>query len=705
MGRDVRIAYQPALDGVRALAVIAVLLFHAGTPGFDGGYLGVSVFFTLSGYLITSLLLREHDVTGGIALGAFYSRRVRRLLPASVLTLALIVVLTGVSDLFDGVDALRAHVLGALFQVVNWVLLAGDSSYQELLADNAGTPSPIEHFWSLAIEEQFYWVWPLVMLGVLSLVRSRRGRLAVFGAITALSMAAAPLIAVTWGPDAAYWATPARFSEILVGAMLAVLIDGRQIDRRFGGLAPLAVLGLGAAVVLFPASSGPAYEGWLPVVALGSGALLTGLQVETPLTRALECDPLVWLGRISYGVYLYHWPVYVVLDADRLGTDGAPLTLARVAVTLAIAVTSYVLVEQPVRRLRRPTLAPTLGASAVSIAAVAAAAVLIVPAAVGEYWKVDDEVAEAASIDTTGAVDTPLALVERSSTTPATSPPTSPPVSRISDALSTGSTNTTRATIATTTITTTTSTASATIEAAASTLPPLPSLSRPVRIVLTGDSTAEALGAGVITWAAANPALAQVEVATAPGCGLLSGGERRRGDGVESDSACEGWVESELVPVVERTNPDVVAVMVTTWDVIGRRWTTDELLAPFDAEYRQRLELAYTALVDELTAAGVPRVVFVRQPVPDVWWLPIVQEEDEPERHAVIYETYEQLTATHPETVRVVDLAGWFHDQGYDRDRLIRPDGVHLDPLAAQQVMSDFLGDRLIRAALGMATP
>jgi lysophospholipase L1-like esterase len=231
----------------------------------------------------------------------------------------------------------------------------------------------------------------------------------------------------------------------------------------------------------------------------------------------------------------------------------------------------------------------------------------------------------------------------------------------------------------------------------------VPPLTRPVRIVLTGDSTAEALGAGVITWAAANPALAQVEVATAPGCGLLSGGERRRGDGVESDSACEGWVESELVPVVERTDPDVVAVMVTTWDVIGRRWTTDELLAPFDAEYRQRLELAYTALVDDLTAAGVPRVVFVRQPVPDVWWLPIVQEEDEPERHAVIYETYEQLTATHPETVRVVDLAGWFHDQGYDRDRLIRPDGVHLDPLAAQRVMSDFLGDRLIRGALGMA--
>ena len=122
------IAYQPALDGVRALAVIAVLLFHAGVGGFSGGYLGVSVFFTLSGYLITSLLLNEHATTGRIDLAAFYSRRLRRLLPASALCLAVIVVVARVTDLFERVEGLRGQVLGAILQVANWVFLAGDGS-------------------------------------------------------------------------------------------------------------------------------------------------------------------------------------------------------------------------------------------------------------------------------------------------------------------------------------------------------------------------------------------------------------------------------------------------------------------------------------------------------------------------------------------------------------------------------------------------
>ena len=122
MGSRPTIKYQPALDGVRALAVLAVLAFHAEVPGFSGGYLGVSVFFTLSGFLITSLLVNEAETTGRVSAGAFYARRARRLLPASVLCIGLIVVLAAVTDLFDGVADLRAHVVGSLLQVVNWVL-------------------------------------------------------------------------------------------------------------------------------------------------------------------------------------------------------------------------------------------------------------------------------------------------------------------------------------------------------------------------------------------------------------------------------------------------------------------------------------------------------------------------------------------------------------------------------------------------------
>ena len=193
-------------------------MFHAGVPGFDGGYLGVSVFFTLSGYLITSLLVAEFDATGTISLGAFYGRRMRRLLPASVLTVAIVVALSWITDWFEGVSSLRAQVIGSLFQIANWVLLAGDGSYQELLADTSGTPSPLEHFWSLAIEEQFYWLWPVAMLGVLRRVGPARGRTVAIGVVTMVAAIAAPVIAQVWGADAAYWATPARLAEILVGA-------------------------------------------------------------------------------------------------------------------------------------------------------------------------------------------------------------------------------------------------------------------------------------------------------------------------------------------------------------------------------------------------------------------------------------------------------------------------------------------------------
>ena len=213
-----------------------------------------------------------------------------------------------------------------------------------------------------------------------------------------------------------------------------------------------------------------------------------------------------------------------------------------------------------------------------------------------------------------------------------------------------------------------------------------------------------ALGTGVIAWAAAHPELAQAEVVAAPGCGFVMGGERRYGDSVESTAGCDGWVESQLLPAVERTRPDVVAVMVTTWDVIGRRWDTEELLSPLDPDFRRRIEEAYGALVDDLAAAGAGRVVFLRQPVPDVWWLEKVQDEDEPERHQVIYDTYAGLAGSRPDLVGVVAFDRWFSEQGFDRDTAVRPDGVHLTPESATSIVTEHLGEQLVRAALGMGT-
>ena len=272
------IAYQPALDGVRAFAVAAVLLFHAGVPGFDGGYLGVSVFFTLSGFLITSLLLREHAGSGTIDLAGFYARRLRRLLPASVVCLVGVASIAATTDLFDGVTNLRAHLFGSVLQVANWVFLAGDGSYQDLLERTSGTSSPLEHFWSLAIEEQFYWVWPPLMMFVLARVPRHRGRVLVVGGLAVLTSISAPIIAAVWGADAAYWATPARISEIIIGAALATLLAGRAAPERVAPLAPLALGALLVCIVTFPSAGGPAYAGALPLVAVASAALVLGLQ-------------------------------------------------------------------------------------------------------------------------------------------------------------------------------------------------------------------------------------------------------------------------------------------------------------------------------------------------------------------------------------------------------------------------------------------
>ncbi len=399
------IAYQPALDGVRALAVAAVLLFHGEIAGFGGGYLGVSVFFTLSGFLITSLLAAEIDKQGSVGLGAFYARRARRLLPASVLLVVLVMLASIVTDWFDGVADLRAHIVGSLLQVANWVFLASGGSYQELLQQAAGAASPLEHYWSLAIEEQFYWLWPVAFVGIWKLGRNTRGRLWILGGITAAFVVAAPVTAAVWGSDAAYWASPARAAEILLGALLALAIAGRSVPTRCWVLAPVALAVLAVCIVAFPTAGGPAYAGWLPAIGVVSSSLLLGLQVDSPVRTALSAAPLVWLGKVSYGVYLFHWPIFVVLNSERVGIDGPLLFVVRAAVTLTAAQLSFTFFEQPVRRASGIGIRPTMTYAAATTAGVIVAAIVVVPGAGSDYWSTSDDVAEAAALDTD---DTPL---------------------------------------------------------------------------------------------------------------------------------------------------------------------------------------------------------------------------------------------------------------------------------------------------------
>lgn len=152
--------------------------------------------------------------------------------------------------------------------------------------------------------------------------------------------------------------------------------------------------------------------------------------------------------------------------------------------------------------------------------------------------------------------------------------------------------------------------------------------------------------------------------------------------------------------MVERTAPDVVAVKTTAWDILDRRWEDGEVLGPDDPEYRSRLVNTYTALVDDLVTSGAARVALIRQPVSNSWWRGSSLGEDDPRRHAVLGEVYDEVAVARPDIVRVIDLASWFTGAGLDTDREARPDGIHLDPEAATSIASEFLGEQLIRAAV-----
>lgn len=670
--------YQPALDGVRAVSVIAVVLFHADVALFSGGYLGVSVFFTLSGFLITSLLATEYDRSGRVRLATFYARRARRLLPASLLCILGIAVIARATDWFDGVTTLRRDAVGSLLQVANWVFLAGDGSYQDLLQQQSGSVSPFEHFWSLAIEEQFYWLWPLVFFGIARAARDAGSRVRVLAMLTVAAGIAAPVIAAVWGADAAYWSTPARVAEIFVGALLAVVVVGRTVPPRWGLAAPIALVTLVVAMIAFPAGSGPAYSGALPLVALASGALILGLQVEGPVRRHLSAGPLVWLGRISYGVYLYHWPIFIVVDADRMGVDGVALFAIRITATLLVAQLSSTLIEQPIRRAHWIAPRPALIALGASVAVAIPAAVVLIPDSNFNYWNLSQDVADAAAID---EVDEPLtALV--ADPAPAPAPPATETVTTEAAATSvvaSDSTGTIESTITTTTIP----------------QPEIASLARPIRVVVAGDSTAEATGAGIVAWAGLHPDLAQVEVNSVPGCGFVRGGQRLVSDQWQDVPAgCDNWVTGLLPDRVADVQPDVVALMTSVWDIVNRRFDDATTVTPTDSEMIERIESELTDLTERLLERGAASVVWIAPP--------FIENEftDGRARNQVLVDAMNAVATQNPTRVHVVDLPGFLADTGMDTDDDVRPDGVHFTPEAALFIAEEYLGEQIIRAAI-----
>lgn len=343
--------YRPDLDGLRTVAVYLVLLFHAGLTWFAGGFVGVDLFFCLSGFLVTSVLLTELQETGSLRVWRFYSRRVRRLLPAAVVVvIATCLVFTVLWSVVRRAS-LVGDAVSALLYYANFHFLAQSGDYFATNVDK----SPFLHFWSLSIEEQFYAVFPLLLLLLFRYARRNRRAvtLGVLSALLAISLAE-QLWFATRNVDRAYYGTDTRLYQLLAGALLTAILafTSRRIRRDHAHV--LAIIGL---VGLLVVASGlvDLSPSWRGIGATVAAVLLLGglAQAESsPLSRLLSVRPMAYLGRISYGTYLWHWPVIIALQS-LLDIGPLPVAVLAFAIASGLAALSAELLELPIRRTPR----------------------------------------------------------------------------------------------------------------------------------------------------------------------------------------------------------------------------------------------------------------------------------------------------------------------------------------------------------------
>jgi peptidoglycan/LPS O-acetylase OafA/YrhL len=361
-----RLKYRPFLDGLRAVAVLVVIFYHLDLTLFRGGFLGVDVFFVLSGYLITSLLLVEKAATERIDFVNFYMRRAKRLLPALFLVVLVLVTVGRAVYAVDAQSIVARDALATLCYVANWSFILHEQSYFDAFAE----PSPLRHMWSLAIEEQFYLVWPLVLLAVLA-VRSRG--FAVVLALTAISAVALAVLHDPSDPSRAYYGTDTRLHEISIGALTALLLVRRGKPpkaARYLAMPSFAVI-IGFVVLLGDKDPGY-YWGLSTVFCLATAVLIVSLEAPGSLIlkSVLSSRPFVWIGKISYGMYLWHWPIIVALYQVPIANEVVRTGIA-VGATVAVSTASYFCIERPIRHAKSILGRPLTGRATLTVAAVA----------------------------------------------------------------------------------------------------------------------------------------------------------------------------------------------------------------------------------------------------------------------------------------------------------------------------------------------
>jgi peptidoglycan/LPS O-acetylase OafA/YrhL len=409
-----RLAHVAAYDGLRGVAVAAVLVYHLAPSVLPGGFVGVDVFFVLSGFLISSLILREFDATGGFSAGRFVVRRVRRLTPAMLLVLVALAATANWWATPLEAQRLRDHGWWTIAYLANWRFIADGTTYTDVVAG----ASPLRHVWSLAIEEQFYLgIAVIVGLGAAAFrvlharrVRARSTRKLLTPVVLAVAAVSAAHMAVgsfaDWSAARLYFGTDTRAFALLLGVALGTWRGRERFvserSRLMAMIGGVGVAGLVVAMAIASETEAWMFRGGFVGVALVSAAAVLAAPVVAPLAAVLSWRPLVALGMISYGVYLWHWPVVVILDEPRTGWSGPALAGLRIAVTFAASIVSYIVVERPVRR---GALGTRFGRGALAIAPVATAAVVFALAIVPRI--VDEPVSDVVAPDSSAPITAP----------------------------------------------------------------------------------------------------------------------------------------------------------------------------------------------------------------------------------------------------------------------------------------------------------
>lgn len=634
-----------ALDGLRAIAVTLVLADHGGIPGMSGGFIGVDLFFVLSGFLITSLLIDELGRTGRIDLAGFWIRRVRRLLPALVLMVLTVAIAHELLP-SDAVVGLREDAIAAFFWMANWRFVAQHTDY----FTEAGTPSPLQHTWSLGVEEQYYFAWPLLLIAIALLLATRarrRGARATVGGVrltvfllasagAAVSATVAEMLASEATRDRVYFGTDTRAQALLIGAAAAALLvadwpaltAGWSVvrTRRARWVARLLPpVGLAVLAVAAHRATGSAAEfrgGLLTIVAIAAIAVIAPVALHQTglVARALAWSPLVWLGTISYGVYLWHWPVFLVLNGERTGWSGWALFAVRCAATVALAAVSWWVIEEPIRRWRPMRVAMLPLGAAVSGTAVAVT-VLVVPV-------VERPVAE------TG-VTPDVAAAAAVSPSPPTHQRPRPQTVRHDP-------------------------------------------NRPRTVSVFGDS----IGWTVMHYLPDTPGYEFIDH-TVVGCSIVRAGPYRwAGKTIDQGRECDGW-PARWTRQVNADKPDVVLLFVGRWETVDRvnegQWTRigdPTFDAYLTAELRRALDVLESA-GSRVVVTTVPYSRYGERPDGSLW------PEDDPVR-VDRWNALLRREIAGRDAVTVMDLNKKLGPAGGYTAKVdgikVRSDGIHLTP-------------------------